>query len=468
VHDGGRLVIVAPRPPQAACGLDHPADEGAWAGCNWSAILYLLGVPALCPASCGWRRAMSRGAGMSWDVFVSHNRKDKAWVRVFVQHLRELGLRVFFDEDSISVGGEFHREVSEALEQSQAFVFIITAASTLSPWVDDEIDMALSYRAASKHQLKVIPVYLESVRFDHPGVKTSTPIYLTEGNQRNILYRQLLHGLAPNSDPAHLDSLAESLPWPGTRRPSDSLKINNGGKALAIGAHWDDILLGCLGTLLRLQLHHDYTVSVAVLCNAYADSYYGLPQEELPGKIHHIYRELEQRFAIRSNSPSPGAALIPDRCFREKEDRVDGVLDNLAQSFGDCDLIFSTAADDGHVDHAVTGRLVQSHFRRPEQTILDYEVKRYTDRSFVPNIFIDLDSPSPDGASLGDLKVLILSDLVVNGNDLQGSAVPTGIVGSDHVFGRQSLEARLLINALDYSGNKRIRYGEVFRGRVSI
>ena len=53
---------------------------------------------------------------MSWDVFVSHNRQDKPWVRVFVQHLRELGLRVFFDEDSISVGGEFHREVSEALE----------------------------------------------------------------------------------------------------------------------------------------------------------------------------------------------------------------------------------------------------------------------------------------------------------------------------------------------------------------
>ena len=405
---------------------------------------------------------------MSWDVFVSHNRQDKPWVRVFVQHLRELGLRVFFDEDSISAGGEFHREVSEALEQSRAFVFIITAASILSPWVEDEIDMALSYRAASRHQLKVIPVYLESVRFDHSSVKTAAPIYLTEERRRNILYRQLLHDLAPSSDPAYLDSLAESLHWPGSRDPSDSLKINDGGKALAIGAHWDDILLGCLGTLLRLQLLHDYAVTVAVLCNAYEDSYYGQLQEELPGKIHRIYLELEERFAIRSYSPGHGRALIPDRCFREKENRVDGMLANLVQSFSDCDLIFSTAADDGHVDHAVTGQLVQAHFRRPEQTILDYEVKRYTDRGFVPNIFVNLDSPSPNGTSLGDLKVHFLSGLVVNGNDLQGSVIPTGVAGSDHVFGEQSLEARLLINALDYSGNKRIRYGEVFRGKISL
>ena len=404
---------------------------------------------------------------MSWDVFVSHNRRDKAWVRVFVQHLRELGLHVFFDEESLTLGGEFHREVSEAIEQSGAFVFIITAASILSRWVEDEIDMALAFRAASNHRLKVIPVYLEPVRFDHPSVMTATPIDLTGATRRNIMYRQLLHGLAPDSDPAHLDSLAASLPWPGSRTPSDSLRINDGGSALAIGAHWDDILLGCLGTLLRLRLFHDYTVTATVLCNAYEDSYYGQPQEELLSKVHRIYRELEQRFAIRSYSPASGA-LIPDRCFRDKEDRVDALIANLAQSFSDCDLIFSTAADDGHVDHAVTGQLVQAHFRRPEQTILDYEVKRYTDRSFVPNIFVNLDSPSPVGTSLGGLKVGFLSDLVVNGNGLPDAAAPTGIAGSDHVFGKQPLEARLLINALDYSGNKRIRYGEVFRGRVSI
>jgi hypothetical protein len=408
--------------------------------------------------------------GKQWDVFVSHNRQDKPWARAFVKQLRDAGLQVFFDEDSVSVGGEFHREVTAAISQSRTFVFIITAASILSPWVADEINTALHYRAENGHELKIIPLYLEAVRFENLGLKPIAPVYLTEKGQRNERYSQLVADLAAMADSEieFPESSASLLPWPGSREPSDSLKINDGGKALAIGAHWDDILLGCLGTLLRLQLLHDYTVTVAVLCTAYTDRYYGSPQDSLISKANYIYRELEQRFAINFNSPGLDGSPIMDRAFRDKEDLVETRLSALAHSFSDCDLIFTPPPDDGHVDHSVTGRLVQSHFRRPEQTILDYEVKRYTDRSFVPNIFVNLDADSPDGTCIGALKVRFLSELVVAGKDLRGSATHTRIAGSEFVFGRQPLEARLLINALDYSGNKRITYGEVFRGRISL
>ncbi len=405
---------------------------------------------------------------MSWDVFVSHNRKEKPWVRSFVQHLRDLGLSVFFDEDSIPVGRDFHHEISEALSRSQTFIFVISAASILSPWVADEIDTACHYRAATSHQAKIVPIYLEPVHFTHPGLATATPIYLTDKKQRTRQYWQLLRGLAPNADPGSLDSLAESMPWPGSRNPSDSLRINDSGQALAIGAHWDDVLLGCLGTLLRLQLLHDYTVNVAVLCTTYADRYYGQSQDYLLSKINRMYRELEERFALRFHTQDADETPLMDRQFGDKEDRVEARLASLAQSYSDCDLIFSPPPDDGHIDHAVTGRLVRSHFRQPEQMILDYEVKRYTDRTFIPNIFVNLDSSSPNGGSLGDLKVRFLSELVVNGKDPQGSAIHTEVAGSEYMFSQEPLEARLLVNALDYSGNKRIRYGEVFRGRVSL
>jgi len=401
---------------------------------------------------------------MPWDVFVSHNRQDKPWVRIFVQHLRKLGMQVFFDEDSVPPGGEFQREVTEAIKESRTCVFVITAASVLSPWVADEINTAFHYRAASNNQLRIIPVYLDSVRLDHAGLDTAAAIYLTEKNMRDRNYRRLLDGIAPGSDLSQVGP--KSFPWPGSRDPVDTLKFNKGGKAIAIGAHWDDILLGCLGTLLRLQLLHDYTVTVAVLCNTYADRYYDRPQEDLLGKIRHIYGELAQRFAI--NFIMPDAAQIMDRSFRDKEDRVDARVAALAQAYSDCDLIFTTASDDGHVDHAVTGRLVQSHFLRPDHTVLDYEVKRHTDRSFVPNIFVNLDSPPPEGSCLGALKVRLLSGLVVDGKDLSGAATRTEIAGSDYVFGQRPLEARLLINALDYSGNKSIKYGEVFRGTISL
>ena len=214
---------------------------------------------------------------MPWDVFVSHNRQDKPWVRIFVQHLRKLGMQVFFDEDSVPPGGEFQREVTEAIKESRTCVFVITAASVLSPWVADEINTAFHYRAASNNQLRIIPVYLDSVRLDHAGLDTAAAIHLTEKNMRDRNYRRLLDGIAPGSDLSQVDP--KSLPWHGSRDPVDTLKFNKGGKAIAIGAHWDDILLGCLGTLLRLQLLHDYTVTVAVLCNTYADRYYDRSQE---------------------------------------------------------------------------------------------------------------------------------------------------------------------------------------------
>jgi hypothetical protein len=399
---------------------------------------------------------------MPWDVFVSHNQRDKPWVRIFVRHLRKLGMQVFFDEDSVPPGSEFQREVTEAIKQCRTCVFVISAASVLSAWVADEINTALHYRAAGGNQPTIVPIYLDSVRFDHAGLDTAAAVHFTDKNKRNENYRRLLASIAPGSDLSQIDP--ESLPWPGSLDPVDTLKISKGGKAIAIGAHWDDVLLGCLGTLLRLQLLHDYTVTVAVLCNTYADRYYDQPQVDLLGKIRHIYGELAQRFAI--SFIMSDVAQIMDRSFRDKEDRVEARVAALAQAHGDCDLIFTTPSDDGHVDHAVTGRLVRSYFMRPEHTVLDYEVKRHTDRNFVPNIFVNLDSPPPEDSCLGALKVRLLSGLVVAGKDLSGTATRTEIAGSDYVFGERPLEARLLINALDYSGDKNIKYGEVFRGMI--
>jgi hypothetical protein len=41
---------------------------------------------------------------MKWDVFASHDHKQKDWVRNIVKEWRDKELRVFFDEDSIGPG----------------------------------------------------------------------------------------------------------------------------------------------------------------------------------------------------------------------------------------------------------------------------------------------------------------------------------------------------------------------------
>ena len=41
---------------------------------------------------------------MNYDLFLSHNRQQKPWVRELVRFLRSLQFTFFFDEDSIAPG----------------------------------------------------------------------------------------------------------------------------------------------------------------------------------------------------------------------------------------------------------------------------------------------------------------------------------------------------------------------------
>jgi LmbE family N-acetylglucosaminyl deacetylase len=405
---------------------------------------------------------------MLWDVFVSHNKREKPWVREFVVHLRAAGLNVFFDEDTIGAGAEFQREITAALSESRVIALIISAASMASPWVAGEVDTALHYAASRRDQVTVIPIFLDEVAVEHPGLVQRSAVYLTDSAQRDSAYRRLVGELLALSKKTQLEQLPPLPPWPDIGHPARSLTMSSGGRAIAIGSHWDDILLGCLGTLVRLKVCYDYQVSVSVLCTAYADRYFGHPQPHLNSKTNRLYEELSRRFAIKYLAPEQNVLPIFDRGFRDKEDLVSARVEELAHRCRDYDLIFTPPSDDAHADHSITGRLVNANFRQPHQTILDYEIKRYTDRTFVPNIFVNLDSDSSNGVPVGSIKVEMLSQMVVHGRNQADEDIGTKIEGSDFVFGERSLEARLLINALDYSGDKTIKHGEVFRGRVSI
>jgi hypothetical protein len=56
-----------------------------------------------------------------YDVFVSHNRKNKPWVRMFVALLRNEGLSVFFDEDSIPFGRDIVHAIEEGKKGGQIY-----------------------------------------------------------------------------------------------------------------------------------------------------------------------------------------------------------------------------------------------------------------------------------------------------------------------------------------------------------
>jgi len=150
----------------------------------------------------------------NWDVFVSHNHKQKPWVRSAVEQWRALGLQVFFDDDSIQPGDELLSSIEKGLEESRYIVFVITPASVASKWVALEIACTISTDPDASLR-RVIPVILESTpqKKIRLSVRRLKRIDLRNPDTRRERYHDLLRCL---------DIETEPLPEPPDWQTSDS------------------------------------------------------------------------------------------------------------------------------------------------------------------------------------------------------------------------------------------------------
>jgi hypothetical protein len=85
---------------------------------------------------------MAKGEPMR--VFISHAETDREVMRQLVSALAEAGHDVWYDEDEVFPGGNFAAQVGKAIESCQAMVVVLSAESARSPWVQHEIDFALT------------------------------------------------------------------------------------------------------------------------------------------------------------------------------------------------------------------------------------------------------------------------------------------------------------------------------------
>ena len=61
-------------------------------------------------------RKKARDAAMQWDVFISHASEDKDdFVRPLADHLQQSGLRVWFDEFTLTVGDSLRQSIDRDL-----------------------------------------------------------------------------------------------------------------------------------------------------------------------------------------------------------------------------------------------------------------------------------------------------------------------------------------------------------------
>lgn len=96
------------------------------------------------------------------SIFLSHNSKDKPFVRKLADDLRKKGHYVWVDEAEIKVGDSLIGKIEEGIENTEYLGVVISNNSNKSEWVTREVRTALNQEIHNK-KVKVLPILIEDV-----------------------------------------------------------------------------------------------------------------------------------------------------------------------------------------------------------------------------------------------------------------------------------------------------------------
>ncbi len=174
-------------------------------------------------------------------------------------------------------------------------------------------------------------------------------------------------------------ALASSLPSRVTR-------------VLAVGAHADDIEIGCGGTLLSLvRANPDVEVDWVVLSAEGARI-----DEAYAGAAHVLGSDDRSRIRVEQ---------FPQRYFPWAGADLKAYFDELSRHTAP-DLVLCPRLEDAHQDHRVVAELVWQTFR--QQLVLEYEIVKYEGDLGQPNGYVEL------SREIVDDKIRLLHDVFVS------------------------------------------------------
>ena len=154
----------------------------------------------------------------------------------------------------------------------------------------------------------------------------------------------------------------------GLRRGTSSAPL----RVLCLGAHSDDIEIGCGGTLLQLaRLRARVEFRWVVLCAS------GERAEEA--------RRGARKFLGASAANAVRLHEFRDGFFPAEFSAIKEAFERVAREFQP-DIVFTHTREDRHQDHRVVSDLTWNTFRK--QLILEYEIPKWDGDMGAPNFFI--------------------------------------------------------------------------------
>lgn len=160
-------------------------------------------------------------------------------------------------------------------------------------------------------------------------------------------------------------------------------------KVLCLGAHSDDIEIGCGATLLRLAGRR--------------------PRPEFRWVVWSAAGQREQEAALGAKqflgSAATGALRVHafrDGFFPAQFAEIKDAFESLAREFRP-DLVFTHARDDRHQDHRVVSDLTWNTFRN--QLILEYEIPKWDGDLGRPNFYVPVSKATARRKTRGLLSV---------------------------------------------------------------
>ena len=155
------------------------------------------------------------------DVFVSYSRHDAAFVRRLVASIEDRGKKVWLDTEGIADAEVFPAAIKRAIEQSDAFLFVITPAAVDSAYCENEVEYAKDM------QKRIVPVLREPVSDErlHSEIRDRNWIPFTDDAEFDPSMGRLVKALDTDLETAraHTRWLVKALEWEAEGRDKSLL-----------------------------------------------------------------------------------------------------------------------------------------------------------------------------------------------------------------------------------------------------